>query len=293
MDGLVDLSLFAESPSNDHYFASPEPRTCHDYDEQPLWSGHGPMAHSQRPACCTMKPLPPLPRRPFIQVGCDPRRFDGPSRCILLRLRRSKSDRYVESPAHYGDVDRSAYYTNTIQQRRHATPAHQLTLPEPQPHQAQCRTASPMVWLADEQIWLVVDDHGPHNPHRERHGQHPHRQYRDSPRSARSEPSPRHSDFSPVRTQFMTLVGSRDDDERLSPLFQEAIHGVSMHEYGDSNEPPTFQTERDWRAGRTTGRATSAQSANVEISPVDFSYDRSPPYWADLGWKIDRPSSVT
>ncbi|MCJ1315791.1 hypothetical protein MMC15_001111 [Xylographa vitiligo] len=280
-DGLVDLSLFAESPTNDHHFAIARIPTFRDLHEDISCSHHNHGAYQQISAASTMKPLPPLPRRCFIEVGLDPRRFDEPSRCILSRLKRSRSDNHT---------DLSMYSTNTIQHRRQIAATPQLTLTAPPQHHFRGRPASPMVWMPDEQMWLIVDEDG-HSHHRSATFQTS--STYDSPRYARSEPSPRQrdSDFSPVRTQFMRLIPPRSDDDRLSPLFQEAINGVSLYEYGDSNEPPTFQADRDWRAETT--RRDSWRSVMSAVSPVSGSHTRDVSQWEDFGYSIRRPSSAS
>ncbi|MCJ1289303.1 hypothetical protein MMC34_000835 [Xylographa carneopallida] len=280
-DGLVDLSLFAESPTNDHHFAVARIPSFYDLHEDLSWSHHNRGAYQPTPAASTMKPLPPLPRRCFIEVGLDPRRFDEPSRCILSRLKRSLSDYHT---------DLSVHPTNTIQQRRQVAPTPQLTLTAPAQHSVRGRPASPMVWMPDEQMWLIVDEEG-FSHHRS--ATFPTSSTYDSPRYARSEPSPRQrdSDFSPVRTQFMRLIPPRSDDDRLSPLFQEAINGVSLYEYGDSNEPPTFQADRDWRV--ETPRWDSWQSEISDISPVSGSHTRDVSQWEDFGFSTRRPSTAS
>ncbi|MCJ1284345.1 hypothetical protein MMC26_003676 [Xylographa opegraphella] len=229
-----------------------------------------------------MKPLPPLPRRRFIEVGLDPRCCDERSRCILSRLKRSLSDNHTDPPI---------YPANTIQQRRQIAPTPQLTLSAPPQHHFRGRPASPMVWMPEEQMWLIVDEDG-FSHHRS--ATFPPTFPYASPRYARSEPSPRQrdSDFSPVRTQFMRLIPPRSEqDDRLSPLFQEAINGVSLYEYGDSNEPPTFQSDRDWRVETT--RRESWQSVVSGISPVSGSHTRDGSQWEDLGFNLRRPSTAS
>ncbi|MCJ1400975.1 hypothetical protein MMC11_004186 [Xylographa trunciseda] len=280
-DGLVDLSLFADSPTNDHRFAVAQIPTFHGLHEDISWSRHNREAYQQTTSPSTMKPLPPLPRRCFLEVGLDPRRFDEPSRCILSRLKRSLTDNNTEL---------STYHTSTIQQRRQVTPTPQLTLSTPPQHHFRGISASPLVWMPDEQMWLIVDQEGFSH---QRSATFPTTYTYDSPRYAHSEPSPRQrdSDFSPVRTQFMRLITPRSEHDRLSPLFQEAINGVSLYEYGDSNEPPSFQADRDWRV--ETSRRDSWQSAVSGISPVPGSPTRDISQWEDFALNIRRPSTAS
>lgn len=299
--GLVDLSLFADFPINDHHFAVPQIPTFQSLHQHISWSDQEDGGHHQQAVpLCTMKPLPPLPRRPFIECGFDPRRYDGHSRCILSRMKRSLSDNHAaEISAYHANTiqqsmaQQSANQPSTIHQRRLIAAIPQLTLSSPSQHQFRGRPASPMVWMPDEQMWLIVDDEGFRRDHSTTY---PGPSTYSSPRYARSEPSPRQHDhdFSPIRTQFMTLIRPQLDEERLSPLFQEAIHGVSMYEYGDPNEPPTFQSERDWRVETT--RRESWQTAIGGISPLSRSQTQDSSQWTpveySLGYEICRPLST-
>ena len=236
-----------------------------------------------------MKPLPPLPRRICVGFGPDPRRVGASSRCILSRIRRSRSENLAERPV---------YHQNTLQQRRNVHPIPQLTSSEPQQQWNEGRAASPMVWLPDEQMWLVVDEDGfaayqtavyesliysaqPDD---------------DGPSFARSAPSlrERSSESSPIRTQFLTLIQRAESADETSPLFQEAIHGVDWREYSEpyQNEPPSFLVERDWRS--STSSRELLQGAVVGVNPRT-SHAFCPwttSQWGDLGRSIHRPKSA-
>lgn len=272
--GLVDLSLFAESPTSDWRFTSIDlpsyPRDGNIHASVPSPEGREFPAESyngsyipmefihptQRnvtydiaalhhnnlgrgfyapPADPVVRPLPrsydlkPLPALPPKKL-CKPRptrtRNDTQSRCILNRLKKTKS----EEPL----CPRRC----SLQQRRNARSAPQLTLSVPEPVGARSGPAPEMVWLSDEQMWLVVD-------------QHP-RDLNLSPPSysmplARPQPSPsvysipentppltpdnpRERDplidgegLSPIQSQFRSLIV---DAERRSPLFQEAMQTI-------------------------------------------------------------------
>ncbi|MCJ1244114.1 hypothetical protein MMC30_001312 [Trapelia coarctata] len=247
-EGLVDLSLFDASPTNDHRFDIPEIPPFQRSREERSWSptGHGaPHQHEQTGTFQTMKPLPPLPRRICVGFGPDPRRVGGSSRCILSRMRRSRSDNLTERPI---------YQRNRLHQRRNVHPIPQLTLSEPPQQWDQGRAASPMVWMPDEQMWLVVDEDGFATYQTDVYESiiYSAPPAYDEPSSARSEPShrERNSESSPIRNQFLTLMQRRESADEMSPLFQEAIHGVDWREYSEpyQNEPPSFRVERDWRS---------------------------------------------
>ena len=288
--GLVDLSLFDGPPTHEHQFAVAEIPAFHSFYEPSLQSDHGhDQVSGQRVAAShTMKPLPPLPRRLCVGFGPDPRRPDGPSRCILQRIKRSRSDNLIERPA---------YQMNTLQQRRNVYPTPQLTLSAPTQPWNRGRSASPMIWMPDEQMWLILDGDGSDIHHPVVSTAPP---AYDVPTHeyARSEPSPRQrdSESSPVRTQLMTLIQRQPNSEGISPLFQEAINGVSMYEYGDPNEPPTFQVERDWRSGPRLNprRQESWQSTGSDLEPsaTDDSYTWKSTEWEFLGQDIYRPRSA-
>ena len=289
--GLVDLSLFDGRATHEHQFAVVEIPAFHSFYEPSVQSDHGhdQISHQRVAASHTMKPLPPLPRRLCAGFGPDPRRQNGPSRCILQRIKRSRSDNLIDGPA---------YQMNTLQQRRNVHPTPQLTLSAPSQPWSQGRSASPMIWMPDEQMWLILDGGSPDIHHPAVSTAPP--AYDGPPYEyARSEPSPRRrdSETSPVRTQLMTLIQRQQNSERMPPLFQEAINGVSMYEYGDSNEPPTFQVERDWRSGQRSypRRQESWQStvSDLSASATDDSHIWKSTEWEFLGEDIYRPRSAS
>lgn len=291
-EGLVDLSLFDASPTNDHRFDIPEIPPFRRTQEGRSWSANGYEAFQQPEQTATlhtMKPLPPLPRRICVGFGPDPRRVGGSSRCILSRMRRSRSDNLTERPI---------YQRNTLRQRRNVHPIPQLTLSEPQQHWDEGRAASPMVWMPDEQMWLVVDEDG-------------FAAYQSTvydsivlsapsayagPSSARSEPYhiERNRDSSPIRSQFLTLIQRRESADESSPLFQEAIHGVDWREYSEpySNEPPSFRVERDWRSSSSSRELLQSAVGGVNPRTSHAFCPWTTSQWGDLGRSIHRPKSA-
>ncbi len=151
-EGLVDLSLFATSPTDDRHLHVDEPPAA----ERVFRARPGAQASHQYgyplPRCYTMKPLPPLPPRKLCRKrgtgpGWHP---DFTSRCILTRMKRQRAD------------DDTFRRGASIQQRRSgpttATPQLTLTLPPSASSQPDNRTSSAMIWMPDEQMWLIAEE---------------------------------------------------------------------------------------------------------------------------------------
>lgn len=227
-EALFDLSLFAESPAFDRHFTVP-------HIPLPSQQDHGENHYQTRSRSYTVsndytnKPLPPLPRRrtcprPRIsgQRGCE-----VDSRCILKRIQRIGSN---EQPNSQPD---------TLLQRRNPTSPPQLTLSVPQANQRGRTPASAMVWMPDEQMWLVAGE--VEQDINARNYPSPPPAY--TPPSytpvyfTRSEPSPTIAPpfdltppLTPIQHQLQSLIQppTQRDEERLSPLFQEAMNSVPM-----------------------------------------------------------------
>lgn len=250
---LVDLSLFATSPADDHRFTtSYVPPTINVQYEAPCYRAQSEL--NQRYGGDAMKPLPPLPHRKICERRPGARRFDPNSRCILTRIRRVRTHEQLgnQSPS--------------LQQRRAAaTPQLTLSLPQTSREGGQRgyggNVQSTMVWLPDEQMWLVQDEVGQNNRRYPwQYSSQPVHQY------TRSEPSPERSaqfDWTPmeptrdpysnlddppdeIRDQFLRLIGPPRDD-RLSPLFQEAIQAVPpMTDPSPSTPHFSHDMQQDW-----------------------------------------------
>ena len=223
-DELFDLSLFAESPTFDHHFSIPRTTRQQQQNEQPqpprLYQPTLPREYQN-------KPLPPLPPRRLRPRGCDIE-----SRCILRRIQRIGSN---EQPPRQRD---------TLLQRRNLNSPPQLTLSVPQSQPRNRQPASAMIWMPDEQMWLIAGEAG----QQDMTFQNPYPSPPPySPRNfTRSEPSPNlppHFDLTPpmtpVQHQFQTLMQRSQSptpiptsvptaEEGMSPLFQEAMNSVPM-----------------------------------------------------------------
>ena len=224
---LVDLSLFAESPTNDDTFSTAQSARVHFYDDPreipyPRYRSH------TLPSNYTNKPLPPLPQRrlrPRPRISTT-RCCDGDSRCILKRIQRIGSDH------------QSCGQRDSLLQRRNPLSPPALTLSVPQSSSWNGNPASTMIWMPDEQMWLIAGEY-----------QHDHAHVADdgttdpppayTPRSStRSEPSPSilppvdlTPPLTPIQYQFQSLIQQPSrvpDEQRFSPLFQEAMNSVPM-----------------------------------------------------------------
>ena len=284
MSALFDLSLFAVSPTNDTHFAVPEDELQPRHP--PTWPAAPPSPRRQRRVPSppiNMKPLPPVPRRRLCENLQDPRHERGEPRCILSRIRRMKLD--SPAPLQPSTLPRPVRQ-QTLQERRNPTAnTTTLTLPTTPSSPSPSRPPLPMIWLPDEEMWLVAD---PNDPQTAGYYAPTSGDYEFLPpytESPASDPSP--SDLSPVRTQFLALMeeqranqqrrgdgsangcscnccsserrhssgrsGDRRGEQRFSPMFQEAISGVGLlPSYGETGLQP-FEFPQRTRKGRVGG----------------------------------------
>ena len=276
--GLVDLSLFATSPSDGRQFAtSYMSPTDHGPQNVSCYTAQRRFNVSQE-RNYMMKSLPPLPRRRLCRRRPHPRRTDQASHCILDRLKKAKT--------HCPCCEQRP----TVQQRRNHTAAPTLTLSLPAAgHEGRGtrRERAPratMIWMPDEQMWLVQDPaHFNSDPHA--------RAYVPPPRYSgyrytRSEPSPEPSalfDLPPlspvqyqsvehseppdeIRNQFLRLM-QPEEDERMSSLFQEAIQAVPpMTDTAPSTPHPTYPIDEDWTHRALRG---DEEDSGIETSTYD------------------------
>lgn len=353
---LVDLSLFATSPTFDRHFTLPDvPGQQHSIQ---------PDAHALRnfsrplPRDYSLKPLPPLPRRRMCPTArcTTPKRCDIESHCILNKIKRVRSNeqaptqnvnllqrRNMTSPT--PQLGLSAYQENSLLQRRNPTsPAPQLTLSAPQSNSRSLSTASAMVWMPEEQMWLIAgevqrDVISSHEPNAAPPAYTP----AYAPRNfTRSEPSPtirsQHDltpPMTPIQVQLERLLEQQRqepppqapsilrDEERLSPLFQEAMNSVPMVDPADlahsslfsdpernerpctADSPtlrPKYSAAMDPRSRSLSVDSQSAHSRNISSSTRsfhsavgDFDNDANSATlsWTGLARKIARPASAT
>lgn len=353
---LVDLSLFATSPTFDRQFAVPElPGQQHNVQTD----AYPPRNFSRPPPRdYSSKPLPPLPRRRICPTPrCPtPRRCDVESHCIINKIRRARSNeqaptqdinllqrRNLTSPT--PQLGFSAYQENTLMQRRNPTsPAPQLTLSAPQSNTRSLSTASAMVWMPEEQMWLIAgevqrDVISSHEPHAAPPAYTP----AHTPRNfTRSEPSPtirsRHDltpPMTPVQIQLERLLEQQRreplpqppsvlrDEERFSPLFQEAMNSVPMMDPAELSPPclfsepaakerprtantpalrPLNSTAVDLRSrslsvdsqpGHSRNTSSSTRSFHSAVEDWDNDADSATRSWTGLARKIARPASAT
>ncbi|KAL9124046.1 MAG: hypothetical protein Q9217_006587 [Psora testacea] len=244
-EALVDLSLFALSPTDDRHFSMPD---ASHITSQPAITDHviaelgqtgeefyrTGSAPEDRRADHFSKPLPPLPPKTICKAISIPREGDSASTSILTHMKRKRTELF---PTSSGD--------NLLRRRNVASPP-QLTLSVPQSASNNRQPASEMVWMPEEQIWLLVGDMTQdHYPGHDEHPTPP--AYSPSRYYTRSEPSTRAPSrwsmsppMSPIRSQLQSLIQPRDE-ERLSPLFQEAMNSVPMDDTFAPPPPPTYE----------------------------------------------------
>jgi len=319
---LFDLSLFAESPTNDQRFTTYISEQHHQSELSPPPADYRPRVPAYIQEYLSDKPLPPLPQRRVCPGVSLPRGgdVDYESRCILSRIKRT--------------VTPPSTRDNTLLQRRNPTSAPQLTLRVPSSNSRSRNPASAMVWMPDEQMWLIAGDVQP-EPVRTQvaYPTPPTYTPRDYPRS---EPLPRAQPqvtptppLTPLQSQLMSLYEPRDE-ERLSPLFQEAMNSVPMIDPTDlypDPEPwsapaarprrsqtspehsmynPSPVTPTGWnvparsmsmgsRASQTRSNASSRSyhSARESLAEVLSQQLHSARHWQGLARRIARPSSAT
>ncbi|KAI4270711.1 MAG: hypothetical protein LQ337_006510 [Flavoplaca oasis] len=247
-EGLVDLSLFATSPTDDrHLVVDDAAPTDRIFRARP--GGMASLRYGYPlPRCYTMKPLPPLPQRKLCRRRGSGGRPDFTSRCILTRMKRQR----------IGDDNFGRGVT--IQQRRSgpatATPQLTLTLPPSATH-TNSRVASAMIWMPDEQMWLTADEIPPQRPRSATNNVNQRSAYMENsfcsqrPDYPRSEPSPGPYTYyditppeSPVLSQFRSLLTEPRNEELLSPLFQEAIQSVPFSDSASLYSRPSEEFER-------------------------------------------------
>lgn len=288
---LVDLSLFATSPTFDPHSTLPTQQHTLPPDALPLRNFSRPL-----PRDYSSKPLPPLPRRryPTPRIPTT-KRCDIESPCIINRIKRARSHeqaptqninliqrRNLTSPSPQSGFP--AYQENTILQRRNPTlPAPQLTLSAPQSSSRSLSTASAMIWMPEEQMWLIPgemqrDVISSHEPEPAPPAYTPAYEPRHF---TRSEPSPtirsRHDltpPLSPVQIQLERLLEQQGreplpqppsilrDEERFSPLFQEAMNSVPMVDPANLASPSSFP-DRTGKERPQTANSPSMRPQNT------------------------------
>ena len=310
----MDLSLFATSPTDDrHIVVDDIPTGERLFRTRPTFPGAGQHGYPL-PRRYTMKPLPPLPPRKLCRRRGSSGRPDFTSRCILTRMKRQRVDDPYYSPG------------VTLQQRRSGpeatTPQLTLTLPSAS-REPTNRTASAMIWMPDEQMWLIADEiPQPNNyvsnnymsAYEENTSYHRRQNY------PRSEPSPGPYTYydltppeSPVMSQFRSLLVEPRDEERLSPLFQEAVQTVPMSEstslysrpHEEEGQFNRLQFEQDLyhpfynEEERQQSRSSERSRQESFHSAIEFLAEgpTRPQYRDQTGWgglarKLARPTSA-
>lgn len=276
--GLVDLSLFAESPTREYQIILPTvPRRT--APELP-WTQLPRVEGTPVRRIPANKPLPPLPERRSRPRKCRTT-DDGTGRCILTRLKRCRTDGHC-------------YSLQSGHQLNH-TPDTNLTILAPRP-----RPASPMIWLEDEGIWLVVD-HAPTEP------------YYIPPFRSRPIQSPRPTYYPPgSRSPIPDFQRSRSlpDQERFSPIFAEAMQTVPFEDFESGADveppdspqnlpPPLYQMAREseyeisWRESfHSATSGVSPMTAEPSSGVADSTWEGVARHWACIAGRVARPVSA-
>ena len=244
-DDLVDLSLFSYSPTSDHYLSlraathsvhnppninaigddTYHPRDRETNAARPF---HGPP---NRPAA--RKPLPRPPPRVICGPFAIPRECDIGAGCLLNRVKRKRKD-----------VSPGPSNTRLPQRRNIVAPPQLLLSASPQHSHDQ---SSELVWMPEEQMWLVVGEGNRERNVAPSNLRRPHQQPSFIVPRARSEPieAERHQETltpppSSSRARRQRPIEERDE-ERLSPLFHEAMNSVPMEDTFEAPPPPSYE----------------------------------------------------
>ena len=268
-EGLVDLSLFDWAPADGGYSNLPDilgTRSNHQSSSsEPVREYYAPTSVDETPYHPVvaggrdevMKPLPPLPRTRICQQAAS--RCDDGSQCILKRMKRTGTTESTTSPS-------------ALLQRRNVPQTPQLTLSMPESNHQPRVQESAMVWMPDEQMWLVVGEEQPviGQAPRTDHAapaSYPTPPLYSSGTLTRSEPASRVTSrwnmtppATPIQYQLQSLLQPRDE-ERLSPLFQEAMNSVPLIDPHDLPPPPSYEGT----FGRTQSLSTPRTSIGDSI----------------------------
>ena len=327
---LVDLSLFAESPTNDWRFASSEVPS-HNTDLDSIVSSNFPpflqnlqsesytdsyvspslfspiqrSAASDRPTLrhtsyerryydppdepvvrplprsYQLKPLPPLPPKKLCRRRPSRGRHETQSRCILQRLKKTRSE------------DLTTDRKGSIQQRRNLQSAPQLTLTVPGPAQRSHRPANEMIWLPNEQMWLVMNQQEQNlNLSPPQYSCPPFRPqpspsiyiHMETPNPLTHDAAQSRNAFidgnglSPIQSQFRSLIV---DEERRSPLFQEATQTIpdidstieAIMSSGSDDDWPVYDPAMYESATAETLSPETPPSRKFSFSDTETVYD--------------------
>ena len=226
---LVDLSLFSLPPADDRHFSVREAEVSDD-NTRP-WREYRHFGQDN----VANKHLPRLPQRRLCPGVSVRRNWEEDSSCILARIRRT-----VTPPTINRDRD------NTLLQRRNPSSVPHLTLSVPQSTPRHRHTASAMIWMPNEQMWLIEHEEDratfpaqtpyasppayspPRNPPLDRS--------RSMPASIIPPLFDLTPPLTPIQSQLQTLIQPPGQD-RMSPLFQEAMNSVPMTDCMDLDEP--------------------------------------------------------
>lgn len=277
-EDLVDLSLFSYSPTSDHYL-SLRAANSHNRDisstDSPSRGTH--RSRGQRDAAAQTSPRPtrrqavhkPLPRPPP-RVICGsfsvPRERDLGTSCLFNRVKRKRKD-MSSGPSNA-----------RLPQRRNVATPPRLLLTSSQLNSRN--ESSELVWMPEEQMWLVVGEGERESGTTSAFPREQVIQWQASALArARSEPAVtnRHSRSLiplplPTQVRAQHYEEEERDEERLSPLFHEAMNSVPMEDTYEPPPPPSYEgTMRARSSSPGIMRTIPPPRAFAPQSPFDIS----------------------
>ena len=245
-EDLVDLSLFSYSPTDDRRF------TVTGSLDLPDATSSRSITADQPPASTREFYAPSSTSQPDyenLQPTSIPRPLPS-AICGRIRI-PSNHGRGLNRPGNPIKRKRTNECSGTgdsnISRRRNVPTPPQLLLSAPPPSRQSNGPVSELVWMPEEQMWLVIGD-------RERNSDETStnlaaNRLSTAPNRTRSAPTTRMSShfnvtppLTPVQWQLRSLIEPRDE-ERLSPLFQEAINSVPMEGTHDSCSPSLLNVD--------------------------------------------------
>ena len=247
-EGLVDLSLFSYSPTDDRHFTVTEwsdtagglDHTSIQPDEpsQPTREFYAPrpVSHSVDERLQSRAPSRPLPSAICGRIIIpDGHRHGGTQ--LSNGTKRKRTAEWLDK----SDIN--------ISRRRNVATPPQLLLSSPTPSRNNEGPTSELVWMPEEQMWLVVGE-GERSHEGTSFSRDTSQRHTSTPNRTRSAPTtrtPSHFNetppLSPVQWQLRSLIAPKDE-ERLTPLFQDAINSIPIETTLDGLSPSLSDLDR-------------------------------------------------
>lgn len=247
-EGLVDLSLFSYSPTDDRHFTVTEwsdtadgldhTSTQPDEPSQPTREFYAPrsVSHSVDERLQFRASSRPLPSAICGRIIIPDSHKTGGNQ-LSNGTKRKRTAEWLDK----SDLN--------ISRRRNVATPPQLLLSSPTPSRNNEGPTSELVWMPEEQMWLVVGEgERSHEEMSFSHG--PSQRHTSTPNRTRSAPTtrtPSHFNetppLSPIQWQLRSLIAPQDE-ERLTPLFQDAINSIPIETTLDGLSPSLSDLDR-------------------------------------------------